>query len=374
MIATSAQALFLSGEDIAVIGAPVIATGTVAKVAAVAAHETAKASALVGQGYTLAVLDTAADIRAMTAAQITALSVIHVTQVDASDTSVLLRVSQISGLEAGGIVMSAPARDTVQIADTAANLETLTTSQIDSLAAIGVSGLVSTNANVGYTSTQTAAILKNDIKVSATGSYTVTEHSGNGDYLIYQDGQLIRQKSANSDGSYDIAYFDVTGKTYSSYEDIYDSAGKLVADAQDNVNQAGNLLIFANGYTIASAAASESVAIGSDTFALTAHAVEKTAIENSKSKETFVYGAGFGQDTVTGFLATTTRHDLLQFSASMFDFSSTSSQTADAQALLNNFASGTTNTTITDLQGDTLTLNGVTISTLKANLGDFKFA
>ncbi len=84
-------------------------------------------------------------------------------------------------------------------------------------------------------------------------------------------------------------------------------------------------------------------------------------------------GPGSDRTRVTGFLATTTSHDLLQFSASMFGFSPTSSQTADAQALLSNFASGTTNTTITALEGDSLTLTGVTIATLKANLGDFKF-
>ena len=42
-------------------------------------------------------------------------------------------------------------------------------------------------------------------------------------------------------------------------------------------------------------------------------------------------------------------------------------------ALLNQFATGTTNTTITDLESDKLTLNGVTIATLEANLADFKF-
>ena len=59
----------------------------------------------------------------------------------------------------------------------------------------------------------------------------------------------------------------------------------------------------------------------------------------------------------------------------MFGFSATASQTADAQALLNNFATGTTNTTITDLQGDTLTLGaGVTIRHAQSYLEDFKFA
>jgi hypothetical protein len=81
------------------------------------------------------------------------------------------------------------------------------------------------------------------------------------------------------------------------------------------------------------------------------------------------------QDTIPGFLAPKSAgHDHLQFSPTMFGFSSAATQTADAQALLSNFVLGSPNTTITDLKGDTLTLNGVTIATLEANLGDFKFA
>ena len=247
----------------------------------------------------------------------------------------------------------------------------MTATQISGLTAIGATGLVSTNANVSYTSDQTAAILSSRLSVSASGSHTVTENFANGDYSVYQGGQLIRQKSVNPDGSYDIAYFNVAGQTS---EAIYNSAKVYVATAQDNANGSGNLLVYANGLTITTLSGSESVTVGSDTFALVPHSVETTTIERTKtntlrSKETFVFGPGFGQDTIAGFLTTTASHDLLQFSASMFGFSSTSSQTADARALLNSFATGTTNTTITDLQGDSLTLNGVTIATLKAHLG-----
>ena len=283
---------------------------------------------------------------------------------------------QVAALESAGVKVSAPPGGTVVISGIAANLEALTASEISGLPAIGATGLVSTNANVSYTSAQTPAILSSALNVSAAGSYTVTENFANGDYSVYQAGQLIRQKSVNADLSYDIAYFDVTGQTYSSYEAIYNTAAALVADAQNNLGGSGNLILYANAFTITSASESESVTIGSDMFAITPHSVETTTIMNSKSNETFVYGPGFGQDTISGFLAPTSAgHDHLQFMKSMFGFSSTPTQTADAQALLSNpnFASGTTNATITDLEGDTLTLNGVTIATLKANLADFKF-
>ena len=192
---TITEAETLSGDGIAVTGAPVTASGTVAAMAALA---TTEASTLVGQGYILAVLDTAANIRAMTTTQIAALSARNVTQINASDTTVLLSPLQVAALEAGAMKVSAPPGDTVLISGTAANLEALTASQIGGLPAIGVTGLVSTNANVSYTSAQTAAILSSGLNVSASGSYTVTENFANGDYSVYQGGQLIQQKSVNA--------------------------------------------------------------------------------------------------------------------------------------------------------------------------------
>jgi len=344
-------------------------------VAQAVAFETSKVTLSLHSGDYAILSDVAANIATLTATQIAGLTALHVTQIQATDTTAKLTVAQALALESAKIPVAAPAGSLVEVSDTAANLEALTASETSGLTAIGVTGLVSTNANVSYSSTQTAAILSSALNVSAAGSYTVTENFANGNYSVYQAGQLIRQKSVNSDLSYDIAYFGVTGQTYSSYEDIYNTAAALVADAQNNVSGSGNLILYANAFTITSASGSESVTIGLDTFAVNPHFVETTTIENSKSNETFVYGSGFGQDTITGFLAPTgAGHDHLQFSLAMFGFS-TATQTADAKALLSNpkFASGTANTTITDLEGDTLTLNGVTIATLQAHLADFKF-
>ena len=84
---TITQAQFLSGENISVTGAPVIATGTVSTMAILAKIVT---SLLVSQGYTLAVLDTAANIEGLTIAQINNLSARDVLLLQASDTSVAL--------------------------------------------------------------------------------------------------------------------------------------------------------------------------------------------------------------------------------------------------------------------------------------------
>jgi hypothetical protein len=69
----------------------------------------------------------------------------------------------------------------------------------------------------------------------------------------------------------------VTGQTYFSYEDIYNSAGTLVADAQDNADGSGSLFLDGSGLTITSASGGESVTTGSDTFAINPHSAETIA-------------------------------------------------------------------------------------------------
>ena len=316
------------------------------------------------------------NLEGLTVSQIGGLTAIGVTGIAVSSAAnLVLSVAQAQALEASGLIATASSGHAVTVSDTAANLEGLTASQISGLTALGVSGLVSTNASVSYTPTQTAAILASGLNVSASSSYTATENFANGNYSVYQGGQLIQQQSVNPDGSYDVADFGVTGKAYSSYENIYNSTGTLQAVAQDNTNGSGSLLLDANGLTTTSSSGSESVTVGSDTFAINPHSVETVTATNMQS-ETFAYGPGFGQDTLIGLLETTTSHDLLQFSASMFGLSpplSQSQQTADAQYLLNFYATGTINTAITDQSGDWLTVNNHATSTFQNNLADFKF-
>ena len=50
-----------------------------------------------------------------------------------------------------------------------------------------------------------------------------------------------------------------------------------MADAQDNVDGSGSLLLYASGLTITSASGSESVTTGSDTFAINPHSAETIA-------------------------------------------------------------------------------------------------
>jgi hypothetical protein len=96
-------------------GAPVIATGTIATMAILAQIET---SLLVSQGYTLAVVDTAANIEGLTIAQINNLSLRDVLLLQSSDTSVALSAKLALLLEAANMkVTGFVVGDTIDLTD-----------------------------------------------------------------------------------------------------------------------------------------------------------------------------------------------------------------------------------------------------------------
>ncbi len=328
----------------------------------------------VPSGDKVTISDTAANIAALRAAQIAALPAAGVSGIVATGGGVTLSVAQAIALETAMVTLAVPSGDQVTISDTAARLEALTAAQISALPALGVDELYSTNANVSYTAAQTSAIVSSGLKVAATGSDTVTEKFANGGYEVFANGVLTQTKTVNADGSYDISYTNVTGQSYSSYENIYNTAGTRVAEAFNNTNGTGSLTLYGNGLTVTSSSTQESVTTGADTFALTEHSTETITASGTKG-DTFVFTPSFGQDAITGFAATGASHDVLQFSISDFSYLTPAmTQAQDLAAVLahaTQTAAG--NTVITDTLGDALTLNAVTKATLTANAADFVF-
>jgi len=149
-----------------------------------------------------------------------------------------------------------------------------------------------------------------------------------------------------------------------------------MAEAFDNLDGSGSVTLYASGLTVTSASGGESITVGADTFALNPHSVE-TVTASGTTSDVFVHSPGFGQETITGFDATGASHDLLQFNASAFGSGLTAAnQNADWQALLSDTANNSAGAAvITDIYGDSLTLTGVSKTTLSAaaNAADFKF-
>ncbi len=350
--------------------------GAILSVAQAAALETAKIGLAAPTGASSAIVDTAADIETLTTTQITSLSTLHVTQVSASDRTLALTVAQATAFESAGVVISAPTGSFVEVSDTAAHLQALTAAQIAALPGMGASELYASSGNVSYTAAQTSAILAAGLTVAAAGSDTVTENFANGAYSTYEQGELTVEKSVNADGSYDIADFNILGQSYTSYENVYNSSGGHVAYAVDNSNGTGTLTLYGNGGAVSVGSGQLSVTAGADAFALNAHATE-TITATGTTGDTFAFAPNFGTDAITSFVATGATHDLLQFNASAFGAGLTAAnQSADWQALLSHTTNNSAGAAvITDIYGDSLTLTGVSKTTISsaANAADFKF-
>jgi autotransporter passenger strand-loop-strand repeat protein len=173
---TVAQAVAVEGGASLVVAAPtgdtVTIADTVANIDALTAAQFAALSSIGVSAVTVA--DTAADIEALTPGQISTLASVGVSTITASDASVQLTVAQAEALEGTPLVVAAPTGDTVTIADTAANIESLTAPEITPLPATGVSAVVATDASVQFTVAQALAFEGASVAVTAPAGDTVT--------------------------------------------------------------------------------------------------------------------------------------------------------------------------------------------------------
>jgi hypothetical protein len=103
------------------------------------------------------------------------------------------------------------------------------------------------------------------------------------------------------------------------------------------------------------------------------------AVASGRNSQTLAFTPNFGQETLYGFQATGTSHDVLQLNANAFGAGLTSAnQSADWQALISpsHLSQNTAGSAvIADIFGDRLTLNGVSLAALtdSGNAQDFKF-
>ena len=118
----------------------------------------------------ITIADTAAGIEAIPAGDMADFPQISVTALVSTSGSVGLSASQAVALEGDYlpaiIRVTAPTGDTVTVSDTAANIETLTASQITGLPAIGVTGITATSGAVMLTVAQILAILGASLNVA----------------------------------------------------------------------------------------------------------------------------------------------------------------------------------------------------------------
>ena len=174
-------------------------------------------------------------------------------------------------------------------------------------------------------------------------------------------------------GLTDYHYTNVQGRSYSSFDAFYTNNTTRVADDLNISATTNELDLYGNTVTVSRGSGTESLITGTHSFTLGYHASE-TINASAAGAETFALSTGFGNETITGFSTLGTNADTVQFAASAFSYLNASmTQAQDLAAVLVHTTSGTSGITIADSHGDSLTLAGVTASTIAANPGQFHF-
>ena len=315
------------------------------------------------------VVDTAAHIQsALSTLESTAG---YLAAVKAVGAGISLNLAQALALEKANLKISVQVGQAFVVQGSALDIEALTAAQISGLSAVGVSSLISTNANVSFTSAQTAAILASGLNVSALGGYTVTENTATG-YSVFQGGQLTQQKYIRPDGSYEISNW-MSGKPYSLYENIYSASQARLIEAFENADGSGSLLLTAAGLKISLSSTHNYLTSAPDTFGIP-HPIEAINA-NWYAGETFSLSAGFGHAAISNFSHSGAGHGVIDLSVSMFSYLTPAmTQAQDLAAVLSHATTTGGNLVITDTAGDTLTLDGLSAVLLTANPADVHFA
>ncbi len=164
---------------------------------------------------------------------------------------------------------------------------------------------------------------------------------------------LTVTKTTLSSGAYELTYTNVQGRTYSSFDEIYSKSG-MVAQVFNNTGAGASVTMSGSSLIFNAGVSGETV---------------RTA-----GSETYAFSQGYGNATINGFSTSGASADTLQLAKSAFSYLNANMTPAqDLAAIISHGASGTSGFTIKDSYGDTLTLAGLTSTTLAANSGAFRF-
>jgi hypothetical protein len=169
------------------------------------------------------------------------------------------------------------------------------------------------------------------------------------------------------------AYSNVQGKAYTSFESFYGSSG-LAADDLNLSTTSNELVLYQPSVTVPRGAGSESLRIGTGgADPLTYHPVE-TINATTSGDEQFIFSASFGNETINGFEVSGASPDTIDLATASFSYLTAGmSQAQDLAAVLAHASSSAAGLTISDSDGDSLTLAGVTAAMVAADPAMFEF-
>jgi Peptidase M10 serralysin C terminal len=185
---------------------------------------------------------------------------------------------------------------------------------------------------------------------------------------------LTRSKVQTAAGApTEYAYSNVQGRDYGSYQSFTGSSG-IAAEYFNLSATAHELALYSPNLTVTRGGGSESLQVGTASDPLTYNTVE-TIDATTSGNEHFVLSAGFGKETIKGFVTSGTNSDTIQLAKSAFSYLTPGmTQAQDLAAVLTvGGAASSSGLTIADSHGDSLTLAGVTPAMIASNPGMFAF-
>ena len=203
----------------------------------------------------------------------------------------------------------------------------------------------------------------------ALSSSQSTAALANGAALTY------KQVTTATGAPTEYAYSNVQGRAYTTYESFYGSGYEnLEADDLNLSSSTNELMLYDPTQTVTRGGGAETLTVGTGGDPLTCHPIE-TIDATTSTGEQFVFSSGFGHETINGFSAAGATPDSIQLAKSAFSYLTASmTQAEDLAAALSHAARSGSGLTITDTHGDSLTLAGVTPSTVAANPAMIQFA
>jgi hypothetical protein len=289
----------------------------------------------------------------------------------------------------GGDVMTAfdPAKDVIDLSNIDADI---TTPGVQNFSFIGdapftVAAQVRYQLNPANNTTMVQAALAGDASADFTltlrglvpltaADVALTPLQSAAD--LTNGGMLSYKKLTTAAGApAEYGYTNVQGKAYTSYESFIGSTYEnLAADDLNLSSNANELVLYDAAQTVTRGGGAETLLVaGMGSDPLVYHPVE-TIDATTSGGEQFNFSAGFGKETIKGFSASGASPDSIQVATSAFSYLTPGmTQAQDLAAVLSQATRGPSGLTISDTHGDSLTIAGLTPSTLAANPAMLKF-
>lgn len=312
--------------------------------------------------YTIKIIDTAANLQALTPAQIATLAAEHFTTLTSTDSNMNFTPTQGDALKAGGLQVVTPAGDHVRVGysdGTAKNWYYGPNGVLTKLRDVHADGSVDVDlytpgifhgVNYAYSDTHATAAGFID-KISFDDVHGVPQATE----LLYSiGGGQTHADIALPDGTHQLITTGVTGQTYKAYSNDVTSSFTQLAHSLDNVDGSGNLRLLGSNLVVSTSNQTVGQASAPSEFTFNNHAVESFQFVLGTNNRFNFDAAGFGAATVSGFGVAAT-NDIVDISHLFASF-------ADAQGAMTQMGADVVITEGTD----TITLQGVQKSSLTA--------